>query len=71
MTSAPRTAGKTCIFQRRKFTLVSFSVGGEPRAAARVGVVEEEEAIGREKGGQRNLFDGSRSLARHRSERSP
>jgi hypothetical protein len=32
---APRTAGRACIFQKRKFSLVSFSVGGAPRAAAR------------------------------------
>ena len=40
----PRSAGITCAFQRRKFPLVSFSVGGAPRL--RPTLLEPAMAIG-------------------------
>jgi hypothetical protein len=39
---APRSAGRTIVFQRRWFPRVSFSAGGFPRVGGRV----DEEAIG-------------------------
>ena len=42
ITLAPRREGMICAFQKRKFSLVSLSEGGLPRAAARDVVVEED-----------------------------
>ena len=44
VTCAPRSAGITCAFQRRKFPLVSFSWGGDPRREVLVEVEEEAKA---------------------------
>jgi hypothetical protein len=40
-----RKAGRTSVFQKRKFDRVSFWVGGDPRVVIRLGDEEDEELM--------------------------